>query len=153
MIKYEDTNENWYLTACQFVQNPSHFLAFFRFTRSYNPLCEQFYWRFMLIWLRKAIVDPAADRIYFTYIIKWSRRNDLVLDPFRAENRRFPVNFLSLFMALRKAKTLIYISLKTFLSRSQINDSPKSNILCTLYWYSPWICLRKDAIIGCFDHR
>ena len=67
MIKYEDTNENWYLTACQFVQNPSHFLAFFRFTRSYNPLCEQFYWRFMLIWLRKAIVDPAADRIYYIH--------------------------------------------------------------------------------------
>ena len=27
MIKYEDTNENWYLTACQFVQNPSHFFG------------------------------------------------------------------------------------------------------------------------------
>jgi hypothetical protein len=41
VIKYEDTSENWYLTAYQFVQNPSHFVAFFRFTRFYNPLCEQ----------------------------------------------------------------------------------------------------------------
>ena len=67
MIKYEDTSENWYLTAYQFVQNPSHFLAFFRFTRFYNPLCEQFYWRFMLIWLCKAIVDAATDRIYYIH--------------------------------------------------------------------------------------
>ena len=65
VIKYEDTSENWYLTAYQFVQNPSHFFSIF----SVHQILQSIMWAILLTFHVNLIAQGLSGSRRRSYIL------------------------------------------------------------------------------------